>query len=67
MSELPVLERALGGDEDLVHVDRLHDEVEGPELQALHRGLDIGDAGEDEERRVGIEGACLLEQFHPRP
>ena len=62
--EAAVLERALGGDEELVHVDGLHDEVVGAELEALHRGLHVGHAGEDEKRRVGVDRAGLLEELH---
>ena len=51
----PVLQRALGGDEELLHVDGLEDEVVGAVLEALHRGLDVAHAGEDEEGRVGID------------
>ncbi len=61
--EGPVLERALGGVEELLHVDGLEDEVVGAVLEALHRGLDVAHAGEDQEGRVGVQRACLLQEL----
>src|SRR6266404_4146323 len=46
--------RALGGDQELLHVHRLEDEVVGAVLQALDGGLHVADAGEDDDRRVRI-------------
>ena len=61
--ELAALQRALGGDQELVHVDRLHDEVVGTELQAGDRRLHVGRAGQDDDGRVGIGLTHLLEQI----
>ena len=61
--QLPALQRAIGGDEQLVDVDGLHDEVVGAELEALDGRLDVGGAGEDDHGGVLIDLAHLLEQL----
>ena len=61
--ELAPLEGPVGGDEELVHVHRLHDEVVGAELQAGDRRLHVGRAGQDDDGRVGIGLTHLLEQI----
>ena len=40
--QLTVFERALGGNEQLVHIDRLHEEGVRAELQTLDDGLHVG-------------------------
>ena len=61
--ELAALERAIGGDEQLVDVHRLHDEVVRAELEARDRGLHVGRAGEHDDGGVGVGLAHLLEQI----
>src|SRR3990170_6383561 len=61
--ELAALERALGGDQQLVHVDGLHDEVVRDELQAVDRGLDVGGAGQHDHRRVAVGAPDLAQQL----
>src|SRR5262245_41696516 len=63
--ELSALERTLGGDQQLVDVDRLHDEVVGAQLEALDGGLDVGGAGENDDRGVAVDLTHLLEQLDP--
>jgi len=53
--ELPPLERPVGCDQQLLHVHRLHDEVEGAQLEALDRRPDLGRAGKDDHGRVLVE------------
>ncbi|MBI2525654.1 MAG: hypothetical protein HYV93_06690 [Candidatus Rokubacteria bacterium] len=60
-----MLEGALGGDQDLVHVHRLEDEVVGAVLEALDGGLHVGHAGEHEDGRVRVQGPGLLEELEP--
>ena len=67
MQELPALEGALGGDEQLVDVDRLHDEVVGAELEAVDGGLHVGGAGEHDHGGVAVDLAHPLEQLDARP
>jgi len=64
--ELAPLQRALGGDQKLVDVDGLHDEVVGAELQARDRGLHIGSAGQHDHGSVSVDRAYLLEELHAR-
>ncbi len=52
--ELAVLERALRGEQDLVQVDRLQDEVAGALLEALDGGAHVGGAGEHDHGGVGV-------------
>src|SRR3989442_1832224 len=59
--ELPTLQRALGGDQELVHVDRLHDDVVGAELQAGDRRLHVGGAGQHDHGDV-VVGVVLDDQ-----
>jgi hypothetical protein len=61
--QLAPLEGPVGGDQELVHVHRLHDEVVRPELEARDRGLHVGGAGEDDDGRVRIGLPHLLEQL----
>jgi hypothetical protein len=61
--ELAPLEGPVGGDQELVHVHRLHDEVVRPELEAGDRGLHVCGAGEDDDGRVRIGLSHLLEQL----
>jgi hypothetical protein len=61
--ELAPLESPVGGDQELVHVHRLHDEVVRAELEARDRGLHVGGAGEDDDGRVRIGQPDLLEQL----
>src|SRR3989449_1219265 len=63
--ELPTLQRALGGDQELVHVDRLHDEVVGAELQAHDMVLHVHPA-DDDDGRVRVLLADLLEELDAR-
>ena len=62
--ELTSLEGPLRGDEQLLEVDRLDEEVGGPVLEGLHRGLDLPHAGEDEDGGVGVDGPRPLEEGH---
>src|SRR2546425_11659841 len=59
--KLATLQRALGGDQELVHVDRLHDDVAGAELQAGDRRLHVGGAGQHDHRDVVVHRPHLLE------
>ena len=61
--ELAALERALGGEQDLVEVDRLQDEVARALLEALHRHRDVAGAGQHDDRRVGVPGPHVAEQL----
>jgi len=47
--ELPPLQRALGGDEDRLHVDGLGDEIVGSALEALDGRLDVARARDDDD------------------
>ena len=60
--ELAPLERAAGGEEQLVRIHRLLDEVVGADVQDLDGRLHVADAGQYEHRRVGIEGEGLLQE-----
>src|SRR2546425_7313529 len=64
--ELPTLQRALGGDQELVHVDRLHDEVVGAELQAGDRRLHVGGADQHDHGDVVVDRPHLLEELDTR-
>ena len=64
--ELAALQRALSGDQELVHVDGLHDEVVGAKLQARDRGLHIGGARQHDHRHVAVRRANLLEKLDAR-
>src|SRR5438128_1548836 len=55
--ELPALQRALGGDEDRLHVDGLGDEIVCPALEALDGRLDVAHARDDDDGGVAVEGA----------
>src|SRR3989441_8570052 len=59
--KLATLQRALGGDQELVHVDRLHDDVAGAELQAGDRRLHVGGAGQHDHGDVVVDRPHLLE------
>src|SRR5262249_4136238 len=64
--QLPALERALGGDEQLLDIDRFHDEVVGAELEAVDGRFHVGGAGEYNHRGGAVGGTNLLEQLDPR-
>jgi hypothetical protein len=63
--EVAPLQGPLGGEEDLVEVDRLQDEVAGPLLEALHRDRDVAGAGQHDDRGVGVPGAQVTEELEP--
>src|SRR5207253_871453 len=50
----------------LVHVDRLHDEVVGAELQAGDRRLHVGGAGQHDHGDVVVDRPHLLEELDTR-
>jgi len=60
--ELPALQRALGGDQQLVHSDRLHQEGVRAELQALDGDLHVRIAAGDDDGRVRVLLANLQKQ-----
>jgi hypothetical protein len=49
----------------LVLVEGLRQEVEGPELHGLHRGVDGAVSGQDDHRHSGVLGQHVAEQRHP--
>src|SRR2546428_129367 len=63
--ELTPLQRALNGDQQLVEVDRLHDEGVRTELQAGDCGLRVGRATDDDGGRVWVLLAHLAEKLDP--
>src|SRR2546425_714006 len=64
--KLATLQRALGGDQELVNVDRLHDDVAGAELQAGDRRLHVGGAGQHDHGDVVVHRPHLLEELDTR-
>src|SRR2546428_9061134 len=63
--ELAALQRALGGDQQLVRVDRLHEEGVRAELQALDSVRERCVAAHDDDGRVRIFLAHLTEKLDP--
>ena len=54
LPQRPALERPGHGELELLRVEGLRQVVEGAELHALHRGLDLGQAGEHDHLDVGM-------------
>ena len=63
--ELPALEGPLGGDENLLHVDGLGDEVIRAGLEALDGRLDIAHSRDDDDGGVSIHCAGMPEEVQP--
>ncbi len=63
--ELAALERPLRGEQDLIQIDRLEDEVARPLLEALDRGPHVGRTGEHDDRRVRVPGLDVQEELEP--